>query len=259
VLETDRVFGCASEGDPANTFFDYGWPAVAVNGAGDVGVVSIRSSEASYPQLRASAYYATESDIRSSSLMFAGNASFSYGTYATDPVLRYADLAGASVDPYDDTAIWFAHESPYVSASLPNNLIRVGKLFGSLHPDLVTTTMSLSLAQVHVGSQFTITSTVANDGDGVAYASYVKVYMKNLSGIIHLPTAVGTFILPTITPTTTGNGYAASYNITVPGTLSPGTYAVYLGVDSSNVIPEYNENNNTSSPYVGTKTITVLP
>jgi hypothetical protein len=44
IVEIDRIFGCASAGDPPTAIFDYGWPAVAANANGDIVVGSVRSN-----------------------------------------------------------------------------------------------------------------------------------------------------------------------------------------------------------------------
>jgi hypothetical protein len=118
----NRVFGM-------NNIFDddlklkphmyYGWPAIEVNQNGDMIIVYARTGTTIYPQARFSAYYNTESDIRPSRLLHAGD-----GPYNG---VRWGDLAGASVDPEDDTSIWIVHQ--YATKLSGNNWgLWVGKV-----------------------------------------------------------------------------------------------------------------------------------
>src|SRR5256885_6557225 len=108
----DRTFGARNVvDDPPDTFFFYGWPAVEVNRYGDMLTVYARSGATIDPEVRCSAYYATEPDIRPSRLLKRGESAYAV-TYAgyDPPVWPWADTAGACVDPADDTAIWVAQQ-----------------------------------------------------------------------------------------------------------------------------------------------------
>src|SRR5260370_28436727 len=60
--------------DPPNAHDYYAWSAVEVNQNLDMALVYARSGANLYPEVRISAYYAAESDIRPSRLLKAGEA-----------------------------------------------------------------------------------------------------------------------------------------------------------------------------------------
>jgi len=62
-VEIDRIFGRASAADSSGVIFDYGWPAAAATATGDIVVGSSRSRSTIYPELRASVWFAGQSDL----------------------------------------------------------------------------------------------------------------------------------------------------------------------------------------------------
>jgi hypothetical protein len=102
----NRVFGYRNViDDKENDRMYYGWPAIEVNKNFDMVIVYARSGETIFTEARVSARYNNESDIRPSRLLHKGEATIA----GANPV-RWGDLAGASVDPEDDTSIWVVHE-----------------------------------------------------------------------------------------------------------------------------------------------------
>jgi hypothetical protein len=102
----NRVFGYRNViDDKENDRMYYGWPAIEVNKNFDMVIVYARSGETIFTEARISARYNNESDIRPSRLLHKGEA-----TIAGAKAVRWGDLAGASVDPEDDTSIWVVHQ-----------------------------------------------------------------------------------------------------------------------------------------------------
>jgi len=117
-VEIDRILGGASVSDPVGQPFDYGWPAVSTNSYGDIVIGSVRSNATIYPELRASVWFHTESDM-SSSLLVAASSS---------PLTEY-HMAGACADPSSD-GVYIAQAYGSGSASSPDWRIRVAKILG---------------------------------------------------------------------------------------------------------------------------------
>jgi hypothetical protein len=111
----DRVFGMNGVGDQASDHVHYGWPAMEVNQSGNMVIVYARSGATIYPEIRYSAYLQKESDIRPSRLLRQGD-SYYGSTPGTPDILRWGDLAGASLDP-DGETIWVVHEYANLSHS----------------------------------------------------------------------------------------------------------------------------------------------
>jgi hypothetical protein len=128
----DRVFGANNVYDdqPTDHMF-YGWPALEVTVHGDMIVVYARSGETIFPEVRFSAYRHIEPDIRPSRLLHDGEAPYQldYPDLASAQSFRWGDLAGASVDPVDDNAVWVvqAFASLQQTAHINNFVLWVGK------------------------------------------------------------------------------------------------------------------------------------
>ena len=115
----NRIFGGNNPlEDPPETRLSYGWPAMEVNKNGDMAIVYTRTGTTRYPEMRYSAYLAAESDIRPSRLVKIGEAPYDQTLPTKPQIVFWGDLAGASVDPADDTAIWLAHQ--YASKTAGN-------------------------------------------------------------------------------------------------------------------------------------------
>jgi hypothetical protein len=115
----NRIFGANNPiEDLPKTHMYYGWPAVEVNKDGNMAIVYTRSGTTIYPEMRYSAYYSGEQDIRPSRLVKSGEAS--YTRNSNPQILAWGDTAGISVDPSDDKTIWIAHQ--YASVNTANNI-----------------------------------------------------------------------------------------------------------------------------------------
>jgi hypothetical protein len=127
-IEIDRTFGVAAETDREGKFFHYAWPSIEVNKHHDMVLCTTRTSNKIYPQVRLSAYYAAESDLRSSVLLKTGGSPYYEGSGRS--YNYYGETTASSVDPSDDTAIWVASQYPYKTTN-PNQAnwsMWVGKL-----------------------------------------------------------------------------------------------------------------------------------
>jgi hypothetical protein len=132
-LEMDRTFGSASAGDPAGELYHYGWPSLEVNKNGDVVLTTTRTNSSIYPEVRLSKWFAGEADIRSSVLLKSGEAPYaerSFDSNNNQISAYYGETVASSVDPVDDTAIWFASQYPIptTNPSSFNWSMWVGKL-----------------------------------------------------------------------------------------------------------------------------------
>ena len=117
--DINRVFGKNNvlEDNPELDRMYYGWAAIEVNKNDDMVIIYARTGTTIFPQARFSTYYNSEPDIRPSRQLRAGEETYSSstsntcGANQTSPCPhRWGDLAGASVDPADDTSIWIVHQ-----------------------------------------------------------------------------------------------------------------------------------------------------
>lgn len=127
-VEIDRTFGAASESDKPGELFSYAWPGIEVNKLGNMVFATNRTSAAIYPEVRLSAYYATEPDLRSSVLLKGGESPYYEGSGRT--YNYYGETTAACVDPSDDTSIWVAAQYPFSTTDkdFANWSMWVGKL-----------------------------------------------------------------------------------------------------------------------------------
>ena len=107
--------------------------------------------------------------------------------------------------------------------------------------DLAATAISTPAAQVSTGEQFTLTSTVTNLGVTTAAATTLRFYLSTDNVITTSDSSLGSRTVPALIGGATSTTDTV---VTMPTSLSAGTY--YLGViaDSTNTINETNENNN---------------
>jgi hypothetical protein len=211
----------------------YGWPAVEANKNFDAVLVYARSSEQIYPQIRFSAYLNNEDDIRPSRLLKNGEATYDYGTGSP---LRWGDLAGASVDPKDDTAIWIVHQYARSSASANNWGIWVGKVFGIVYLDWYFKEFAAT-QEANAGGEFHFSGELANGGDGDAPTARVHVDLLGDRRRVGL----GSFGVPALAAGATAR---FEQSVRLPRNLTPGDYVVRLSVDSRPEA-EYSAANNT--------------
>ncbi|MBI1787162.1 MAG: hypothetical protein HYR60_06365 [Acidobacteria bacterium] len=244
----DRPFGArSSTDDPPGAYFHYAWPAVEVNQYGDMAIVYARMGRTIYPEVRFSAYYAADPDMRPSRLLKAGEAAYrvTYSGY-DPPTWPWADLAGASVDPYDDTAIWIAQQYATVPAPTTSNNgnfeVWVGKVFGRLYPDLYLPDLTWCCGMVRPEDSLTANVKIANQGDGPSPASRLEVYLSADGAPSRPDVLVGELNVPSLPA-----GANATFTLTgkVSTSLTPGLYSLRAVVDPDNRIAEYSKGNNT--------------
>jgi hypothetical protein len=111
-----------------------------------------------------------------------------------------------------------------------------------LGADLVVTAVSNPPATAPIGTRFTITDTVRNQGDATAGASTTRYYLSldetKGSGDARL---VGERGVPSLAPGATSSG---SVTVTVPITAPSGTLVLFACADDKNKVPEAGGRNN---------------
>jgi hypothetical protein len=236
----DRTFGGASTiDDPPGAQLHYGWPAVEANKKHDAVLVYARSGPQIYPEIRYSAYLAAENDIRPSRLLKTGEAAYDYGSGA---LLRWGDLAGASVDPKDDTGIWITHQYARSAASSNNYALWVGKVFGKRYYNWQLKDFTIQVAEVIAGGTFGFSGQLANGGDGRAGAARGAVELVSLRarrrlGVLNLPA------LPA------GGTVSFQRRARLPRGIAPGDYRVRVRFP---YLPaaEYGDDRNTAEAFL---------
>jgi hypothetical protein len=132
-LEKDNVFAAST--------YSYGWPGVEVNQFGDVAILTTRTSAATEPEIRMSAYLHTDSSIEPDTLVKSGQDPYHEGAVCIPGALGdpgraecWGETTGESVDPFDDTGIWGTFMFPVASGGnthLCNYSMWVTRLWGS--------------------------------------------------------------------------------------------------------------------------------
>ena len=233
-VEIDRVFGRSSSGDVAGAVFDYGWPAVASNAAGDLVIGTVRTNASIFPQQRASVWLTGDADIESSALIGTGTASNALGQY---------HMAGASADP---TTSGVYLSQMLTVTTLPSGTwwkIRVNKVLGVNMPDILPTQVTAP-ANVVLDQTFNVSVTVMNQGDATMPASTGKMHISLFDRINPgSDVVIGTFAVPAL-------GVGGVTTIVVPclvssrlGNLS-GTWTIGPALDRTFVALEHSETNN---------------
>ena len=251
-VDIDRTFGknSSSDDNPADHMY-YGWPAIEVNSSADMAIVYARSGAPIDPEVRYSAYYHADADISPSRQLKAGEAPYAQ----TNPQQFWGDTSGASLDPYDDTAIWLAQQYATSEASSNNYDIWVSKVFGAPHPELSVSALSHCCPVVVAGETLTVSWTIWNQGDGSATPD-VGVYLSTNSIISTFDTRIDL----RSRSLASGEAKAATLALTVPPGLAPGVYYVGAIVDPGNAIAEYDESNNGAlSTFNGGKVLVLGP
>lgn len=233
----DRYFGGNS------TFYDspsariaYAFPAVEVNKNGDMVVVYGRAGLSIYPEVFYSVYPAAGPDVLPSRRLRQGEAPVQLPSAAT--LVQLHDFDGASVDPYDDTAVWMA--APYGESfsfrSSTNWAIAVGKVFGSLVADLIVESVSSTVKPTGIG----VTVGVRNQGDRAAEASTLALFLRPLQG--GALTTLGTTPCKTLIR---DGAVVLTATFARPPGLANGSYVLSAAADYGNKVLEYSGANNT--------------
>lgn len=250
-VDIDRTFGARAVGETG--YFAYGWAGVGMNASSELALAYVRTSAAIFPELRVSSWLPGDPDIRTSAQATPGFATFQSGLSEV-----WYDTANASIDPFDDDGIYFAQQYPTsIYGDTTNNFrIRVVKMFGQLRPDLVATAISSGATSAARGSAFTVTLTLANDGDAALPTFTGEVRLSNNDILSPLDTTCATTSQAALAVTAAPR--TVTLSCAVPTTLAPGTYFVGATLDSSNAIPEYDEANNANPSFLPPPTVQVL-
>ena len=157
----DLRFTGPAAGDPPGFKAWYGFVGVEANKSGDAVLAYQRTGSFVAPEARYSAYYLTESDIRASQLLMAGNSSL--GQCPQDLTKNQNcthHYMGMSVDPWDETGVWvidgFALNGGWGFV--------VGKALAPGYPDL--TYDAASVLQASRPGAYHLRLTLHNQGDG---------------------------------------------------------------------------------------------
>ena len=229
-VQIDRIYGRASASDPPGSVFDYGIPAVSSNANGDLIVGEIRSSCTTYPEFRASAFLAGQTDVSESMSLFAQSDTPAPG-----------HMAGASADP-SGQGIYIGQ----IYARGSTWRIRVAKMLGTTTPDLIATQITAPPI-VTRGVPFTAAVTLLNQGDATATAttSYLRLSPDDVISVALLGGTTDPKLASFITPVL-GPGWSKTVNVqvTIPTTQPAGV--AYLGaqMDVLQGIVELSEFNN---------------
>jgi hypothetical protein len=233
-VEIDRLFGGANANDSSGALFDYGWPAVASNGDGDIVIGFVRSNPTIFFQQRAHVWSAGQADISSHVLL-----------KQSQSALSSFHMAGSSADP-STNAVYLSQQVVTTAAS-PSWVIHVTKMLGTVQPDLIATRVQAP-GTIAPGASGSVTVTVMNQGDGPMPASQGWLCISN-SNVIHVPgpePVYAFFSVPALAPSQTTS-------IQVPFTIPAGHTAgqFYLGVvlDTMGAAGEASETNN-QNPFV---------
>jgi hypothetical protein len=107
-------------------------------------------------------------------------------------------------------------------------------------PDLTMTALENPPTQLPRGTTFNLTSTVRNEGNERVNSGYtVRFQLVNAA---NLAFTIGTRTVAANMAAGTSN--TAAVNVTVPGTLTPGTYTLRACADAFGAVPEEDESNN---------------
>jgi hypothetical protein len=262
---------------PTTEFYSQSYGSVAVNSLGDVGLVSTATSPYRFSEARINALYHGETSFRDSSRIRQGETEY----YSSpDPIMRWGDFSGSSVDPFDDTAIWFANQFAKADPGCPADLsmscnnygIQVAKLWGTQHPDLLTTLVGVhgtfyrgTGVSLYRGASFLMDFKVKNQGDGATTATVpATVYFSTDKNITKDDYPVGLSVgIPGLASGATS--YVQNFSVYLPSNFPTGPYYVGVIADPNGVLagstPEYSTDNNlgqnNGNPLIGLPFVTV--
>lgn len=252
-VEIDRTFGARAAGE--TSYFSYGWAGAGINASSELALAYVRTGSTIYPQVRVSSWLPGDLDIRTSALAIGGAATFQIGSSMSQ---IWYDTANASIDPVDDDGIYFAQQYPTsIYGNVGNNFrLRVIKMFGQTRPDVLPLGVSTAAPSVTRGNSFSVSLTIANDGDAT---------MPAFTGELRLSTNDIISTLDTLCATTsqTSLSYLSDPRVvtlvcTAPTTMTPGTYFIGARLDTSGVAEENDETNNANPTFLTMPTIQVL-
>lgn len=125
-----------------------------------------------------------------------------------------------------------------------NNTVSIGLNVLLPKPDLAVTNLSTSTTSGTPGSTVSVSFNATNRGSAVASTSVVQIYLSTDSTITVGDTLVGMATIQSVAPNTS---LPATTTVTIPGTLTVGSYFLGVILDPNGQIDEMDETNNTAS------------
>jgi CARDB len=232
-VTADRTFGGPVTVDVRKLFWSV-YPALEVNGAGDVAFSYNSSSPFLFPQARYSIWRHNENDVRSSRVLANGQSTI--GSSDDDFKGSWHHYLGMSVDGFDGTSIWMING--FADASHGWNYA-IGKVFGKRHPDLA---VLQSFIEPTGTGDYRLSLIVQNLGDGAAPASSASLSLSR-SGAGTIP--LESIAVPKLEPG--GRSAVLHATITTPAGASHTDVTAKLKLDARQQLQEYDESNNTTS------------
>jgi hypothetical protein len=217
-----------------------GWPTVEVNGWGHIAFSYARSGATLFPEMRWSLHKANEPEAQASRRVRAGAAPYAIPGNAS-AVLPWGEVSGASVDPYDDIAVWMTHQ--YATSggggSSGNYGIWVAKVFGQLVINVINYAIRPDVVDgIDPGMPIDFEQVFANMGDGPVERFDVAVLLVSEDGR-RIP--LGMLSHNGLRP---GESETLKAHLTVPLDTPAGKYHLQSIADPFNVIEEYDETDN---------------
>jgi hypothetical protein len=170
--------------------------------------------------------------------------------YGTDGTTLLSGACNRAVDWHADTGGNYYIE---VSGSIGN----ANEYTVQVQPQLPDLTQSLSInwPTVAAGGVLDVYDTVSNPGYAAAGSFAIGVYRSTDSVVTIGDTLAAVRSLPSLSAqTSVWDTNQASYSVSFPKSLTPGTYYLAAIADHFNAVTELNETNNTSQPIAVTVT-----
>ncbi|MGE5100337.1 MAG: CARDB domain-containing protein, partial [Deltaproteobacteria bacterium] len=236
----ERVFGLNNPlEDDLSAVFSYGWPVVETNHAGDIVLAYVRTGDTADPEIRFSTWMHSEADIRPSRLLKGGEKPYAL-SWASPGPLPWADTGGICVDPFDDTAVWFAHCYADSHSKDGNYAIQVGKVFGRRWPRYAVAVGALQEVRLRRHQRFTIPISIANAGDGPSPETRADVRLR---GPRHEAIHVTELRIP---PVPSGATLQFEVSVRLPRNVEEGMYDLEVAVDPHEEVKQYDRAGSTA-------------
>jgi len=167
-------------------------------------------------------------------------------------VLPWGEVSGASVDPYDDVAVWMTHQ--YATSggggSFGNYGIWVAKVFGQLVVNIINYAIRPDVVDgIDPGMPIDFEHVFANMGDGPVERFDTAVLLVNEEGR-RIP--LGIVSHKGLRP---GESETLKARLTVPLDTPAGQYHLVSITDPGNVIEEYDDTDNRA---ISVETVQIL-
>lgn len=236
----ERLFGLNNpiEDQPGERF-SYAWPVVDTNSSGDMVLVYNRTGKDCDPEIRFSTWMNSESDIRPSRLLKAGEQPYALDWVPATQSLPWADTGGISVDPYDDVAVWFAHAYADSHTKDGNYAVWVGKVFGHRYPWIkVRINIVDGPRPLQPGEPVEFEMSLENGGDGDSPATRAHI------GLVFREEPGERLLSLRVPPIRSAAGVTFRLSITLPAHLKSGAHQLEAIVDPGRQIRQYSHAEN---------------